>query len=143
VRSLLPPGHAFRRNISKATLFAGDADFVPLIKALVSEDFQVTLWHPSQANAELRGTADSTRLFDFKTGHPCFTTDGRQSAFSLGGGTNGHHPKHSGLHRIVSVNELHYAGRWQSEILPIWRGTADGWAYIPLHAPGSNLERAT
>jgi len=43
--------HAFRGNITRATLFAGDADFLPLIRALVGEGLHVTLWHPPQANA--------------------------------------------------------------------------------------------
>jgi uncharacterized LabA/DUF88 family protein len=133
--------HAFRGNISRATLFAGDADFVPLIKALVGEGLQVTLWHPPQANAELRGAADSTRLFEFKANYAGFTADGQQSAFWLAGGVSGGHPKHSGL-RIVTVNEVSYAGSWNNEALTLWRGTADSWAQNTLHAPAATFARA-
>src|SRR5271166_2542245 len=95
--------HAFRGNITKATLFAGDADFVPLIKALVSEGLHVTLWHPPQANAELKGAADSTRLFDFKTNYNCLTADGQRPAFSINARGSGGPP--DGLKNIVTLGE--------------------------------------
>lgn len=136
--------HAFRGNISKATLFAGDADFVPLIKSLVSEGLHVTLWHPPQANAELKGSADSTILFDFKRNHDCFTADGERSAFQItssGGGVIS--PTVNGLSKIVSLGVHQFAGRWAENNLNIWQ-SRDGvtWLSKNFSAPGASLGRA-
>ncbi|MER8521185.1 NYN domain-containing protein [Mesorhizobium sp. M0644] len=137
--------HAFRGNISKATLFAADSDFVPLIKSLVSEGLHVTLWHPPQANAELKGAADSTRLFDFKTNHDCLTVDGQQPAFQVASSGTGGKPAGDGLAKVVTMGEHHYAGRWQNGTLKIWRGGPGpgiGWSYVNFFAPDANLARA-
>jgi uncharacterized LabA/DUF88 family protein len=107
--------HAFRGNLTKATLFAGDADFIPLIKSLVGEGLHVTLWHPAQANTELKGAADSTRLFDFQTSFTCLTADGQHPAFlrrSSGGGSYGG-PATDGLSNVVVVGDYKFAGRWR------------------------------
>jgi hypothetical protein len=138
--------HAFRGNITKATLFAGDADFVPLIKALVSEGLHVTLWHPPQANTELKGAADSTRLFDFKTNYNCLTTDGQRPAFSIsreGSGPDG--PATDGLSKKVVVGEYKFAGRWQAGTLNVWRGGPGkllAWSHFQFEAPDARLARA-
>ncbi|MCV3209586.1 NYN domain-containing protein [Mesorhizobium sp. YC-39] len=136
--------HAFRGNISKATLFAGDSDFVPLVKSLVSEGLHVTLWHPPQANADLKGAADSTRLFDFKTNHSCLTADGQQSAFQIGSSGSGGHPGNDGLINFVTVGGHEYAGRWQDGTLRIWRcgDPGTGWSYVDFFAPDASLVRA-
>ncbi|MER8394121.1 NYN domain-containing protein [Mesorhizobium sp. M1340] len=136
--------HAFRGNILKATLFAADSDFVPLIKSLVSEGLHVTLWHPPQANAELKGAADSTRLFDFKASHDCMTVDGQQSAFRFGASGGGSMvPANDALDNIVTVGEHAYAGRWQGGTLRVWRsGPGIGWSYVDFLAPGASLARA-
>ncbi|WP_164780891.1 NYN domain-containing protein [Sinorhizobium meliloti] len=133
--------HAFRGNITRATLFAGDADFVPLIKALVSEGLHVTLWHPPQANAELRGAADSTRLFDFKINHNCLTADGQQSAFQIL--SSGGSILSPARENVVTVGEYQFAGRWKSGILQVWRrGPGNGWSRIDMSAPNASLARA-
>jgi hypothetical protein len=103
--------HASRGNLTKATLFAGDADFIPLIKSLVGEGLHVTLWHPAQANTELKGAADSTRLFDFQTSFTCLTADGQHPAFlrrSSGGGSYGG-PATDGLSNVVVVGDYKFA----------------------------------
>src|SRR5271166_4288465 len=133
--------HAFRGNIAKATLFAGDADFVPLIKSLVGEGLHVTLWHPPQANTELTGAADSTRLFDFKTNYNCLTADGQRPAFSINARGSGGPP--DGLKNIVTLGEYKFAGRWQRDTLTAWRGgPGNSWSYIRFEAPDARLERA-
>ncbi|WP_292399192.1 NYN domain-containing protein [Mesorhizobium sp.] len=136
--------NAFRGNISKATLFAGDSDFVPLIKSLVSEGLHVTLWHPPQANAELKGAADSTRLFDFKANHNCLTANGQQSAFQLGGSGGSLHPGGDGLINIVTLGDHEYAGSWKGGTLRVWRRSdpGAGWSYVDFSAPDASLARA-
>jgi uncharacterized LabA/DUF88 family protein len=136
--------HAFRGNITKATLFAGDADFIPLIKALVGEGLHVTLWHPPQANLELKGAADRTRLFDFKSNYECLTADGHQPAFSnQGGGAGGDSPARDGLNNIVTIGEDDFAGIWQDSTLKIWpRAPRKFWSHINLGAPNATLARA-
>jgi len=59
--------HAFRGNMHRATLLAGDIDFVPLLEALVREGMQVNLWHPEQAARELMSAADETSLLHWGT----------------------------------------------------------------------------
>jgi uncharacterized LabA/DUF88 family protein len=133
--------HAFRGNITKATLFAGDADFVPLIKALVSEGLHVTLWHPPQANAELKGAADSTRLFEFKANHNCLTADGARPAFLFrgSGGSSGT----PGGFNIVAVGDRRFAGRWQGGVLRVMRDSPENiWSYVDFEAPDATLARA-
>lgn len=54
--------HTFRRNMDRATLLTGDADFKPLIDALVREGMFVTLWYPTgHTNSELLRSADARR----------------------------------------------------------------------------------
>lgn len=59
--------HTFRRNMHKATLVAGDIDFVPLLEALVREGMFVTLWYPEIATDELVCAADSQHLLSAAT----------------------------------------------------------------------------
>lgn len=136
--------HAFRGNISRATLFAGDADFVPLIKALVNHGLHVTLWHPPQANAELRGAADSARPFDFQSHHSCFTADGEQSAFRVAGsGGGGGDASLWGLTRLVTINDHYCAAQWRNDQLTAWQSAdAKSWHRIDFAAPGESLRRA-
>lgn len=39
--------HAFRGNMERATLLAGDLDFEPLLESMVQNGMMVTLWHPT------------------------------------------------------------------------------------------------
>lgn len=134
---------AFRGNITRATLFAGDADFVPLLKALVGEGLHVTLWHPPQANAELKGAADSTRLFSFKSDAHCLTVDGARPAFftrSTGGGT--FDPATEGLAQFIEVDGRKIAAKWKDETLRVWRGSGENWNFCVFEAPGSSLRNS-
>jgi uncharacterized LabA/DUF88 family protein len=54
--------HTIRRNMSKATLLAGDADFAPLLNALSNEGMFVTLVHPASASTDLLAAADARKL---------------------------------------------------------------------------------
>lgn len=57
--------HAFRRNMEKATLLAGDQDFRPVVDAVVREGMFLTVWsEPASASAELRDAADAGRDLD-------------------------------------------------------------------------------
>jgi len=135
--------HAFRGTITRATLFAGDADFIPLIKALVSEGLHVTLWHPPQANNELKGAADSTRLFEFKANYNCLTADGHRPAFlNKGGGSGNTSPTGYGFNNIVVMGEYKFAGRWHDGNLTIWRGgPGEAWSHLNFEAPNATLAR--
>jgi hypothetical protein len=53
--------HTIRRNMSSATLLAGDADFTPLLNALSNEGMFVTLLHPPRASKDLLAAADARR----------------------------------------------------------------------------------
>ncbi len=44
--------HSYRRNMSKATLLAGDLDFKPVVDAIVQDGMYVTLWY-DKASASL------------------------------------------------------------------------------------------
>ena len=137
--------HAFRGNIAKATLFAADADFVPLVKALVAEGLHVTLWHPLIASSELKGAADSTRLFDFKSDYGCFTRDGEGAAFYLGASTSGHNiqPADEQLTNVVAIGNSQFAGSWRKGVLKIWHQPAEStWSNFTLLAPDASLPRA-
>jgi len=135
--------HAFRGNISRATLFAGDADFTPLLKSLVAEGMHVTLWHPAQANVELKGAADSARLFQFQTDYRCLTLDGKLSAFSLGRtGGGACQPSDDGIISVVKIGETLHSGFWKNDSLRCWRCGPEGWSFITLEAPGSDLQTA-
>lgn len=137
--------HAFRGTISRATIFAGDADFVPLIQALVAAGLHVTLWHPPQANDELKGASDTARLFSFRHNHPCFSLDGQQrSAFYASAGGS------SGLETLpqgpvtVTLGGREFLGRWQEGILTIWRSDPSNgtWSWQTMTAPDADLSRA-
>lgn len=59
--------HTFRRNMHKATLLTGDADFKPLVDALVREGMDVQLWYPVGETAqELLDAADSRAMLGFQ-----------------------------------------------------------------------------
>lgn len=134
--------HAYRGVISKATLFAGDADFVPLVAALVNFGLHVTIWHPLQTNAKLKGAADSVRPFTFLSDHRCFSLDGKVSAFSLGSSGGGSGPSHNGIAKIVTADGDRLAGSWQSDRLTIWRSHGGNWSHFSYHAPASTLANA-
>lgn len=134
--------HAFRGIVGRATLFAGDADFIPLVKALVSEGLHVTVWHPDQANADLRAAADSTRLFSFQESHDIFTSNGIGPAFRRGwSSTHGVNPAEGAVR--VNVNGTEMAGRWDGKVLTV-RLSTDGrnWESKQIIAPEQPLEWA-
>lgn len=135
--------HAFRGNITRATLFAGDADFAPLLRALVGQGLHVTLWHPPQANFELKGAADSIRLFNFRDNHRAFTLNGIQSAFQHQSSGNGDNPENHGLSNIWMEGEFRFAGSWKDGVLQIWRSDSTlTWQYQTLLAPSATVTRA-
>ncbi len=137
--------HAFRGKIDRATLFAGDADFVPLVQALVNEGLHVTLWHPPQANTDLKGAADSNRAFNFKSNSNCFTHDGSKPAFqtSSSGGGQIDLAAH-GLTEFVKIAGQQFAGHWDGETLMIFQIDPLGHSaqYHALKVLGSSLGRA-
>jgi hypothetical protein len=52
--------HTFRRNMLSTTLLSGDADFKPLLDALVQYGMNVTLWYPAnETSTELIQAADT------------------------------------------------------------------------------------
>ncbi|MGR9465914.1 NYN domain-containing protein [Rhizobium leguminosarum] len=126
--------YAFRGTISKATLFAGDADFVPLIEALVREGLHITLWHPDQANERLRGAADTTRLFELKRDFNCLTSDGQNPAFRfLSSGSGQISPN---LSTVANVGDWWFSGSWHNSELEIWRTqNRENWDFSILSAP--------
>ncbi|MBY3516051.1 NYN domain-containing protein [Rhizobium laguerreae] len=133
--------YAFRGTITKATLFAGDADFVPLIEALVREGLHVTLWHPAQANERLRGAADTTRLFEFKRDFTCLTSDGQKPAFRFLSSGSGQIS--SSLSTITNVGDWWFSGSWRNGELEIWRTkNRESWEFSILSAPGADLQAA-
>ena len=137
--------HAFRGKISRATLFAGDADFLPLVQALVSEGLHVTLWHPPQANKDLKGAADSNRAFSFRTDCHCFTLDGSKPAFqTLGSGGGRIDLAAHGVSEVVKISGQRFAGNWDGEVLSIFQmdSTGNSANFIRFAAPGSSLARA-
>ena len=137
--------HAFRGKIGRVTLFAGDADFVPLLQALVSEGLHVTLWHPPQANKDLKGSADSNRAFGFRTDFRCFTLDDRIPAFQVSGSISGQIDLAThGVSEIVKISGQEFAGTWDGETLMIFRiNPVKGSATChSLRAPSSSLARA-
>lgn len=54
--------HTIRKNMTEATLIAGDADFTPLLNALSNEGMFVTLIHPPRASKDLLAAADARQL---------------------------------------------------------------------------------
>ncbi|WP_267428057.1 NYN domain-containing protein [Methylobacterium sp. GC_Met_2] len=133
---------AFRGNITRATLFAGDADFVPLIEALVAEGLHVTLWHPPQANGQLKRAADSTRLFSFRSDLKCFASDDESPAFFLNppGGQSEPPPD---AHVVFLGDGRKIAGRWRGNSLVIWVHSGSFfWNTYHLAAPDCTLQAA-
>lgn len=60
--------HSFRGVIDRATLFAGDRDFVPLVSALVQHGIYVTVgYHPQSVAEELLDAADKRAEYDTVT----------------------------------------------------------------------------
>lgn len=52
--------HTFRRNMHEATLMTGDADFKPVVDALVHEGMFITVWFPpEETSKELLDAADA------------------------------------------------------------------------------------
>lgn len=132
--------YAFRGNIARATIFAGDADFVPLLKALVAEGLHVTLWHPPQANADLKGAADSTRLFSLKSDPECLTFDGDRPAFRVGDmGGGALDMSAEGLAQFAQIDGQEFAAKWDGERLKVFRRNNAIWSYWTFEAPGSSL----
>jgi uncharacterized LabA/DUF88 family protein len=137
--------HAFRGKIERATLFAGDADFEPLVQALVNEGLHVTLWHPPQANKDLKGAADSNRAFDFQHDFQCFTLNDQVPAFQMAASGSGQIDlsKH-GAANIVRISEQQFSGVWDGDTLMIFQiaPTRDSANHISFRAPGSSLANA-
>lgn len=133
---------AFRGNTSRVTLLAGDADFEPLVRSLVGEGIDVTLWHPPQANADLKGAADITRLFSFRGNHNCLSLDGREQAFrEQRSGSSMQGPDDA---RTVSIGRYQFAGWWEKGCLSVWRNQLPThfWEFFEFCAPGSTLRNA-
>ena len=137
--------HAFRGTISRATLLASDADFVPLVRALVNEGLHVTLWHPPQASKELMGAADSNRSFDFRTDCHCFTLDEIAPAFQSAEFMNRELDlsNHSAAY-FIRASGQQFSGAWDGTTLTIFRLARDGQKaeMNNLIAPGSTLKNA-
>ena len=134
---------AFRGNTSRVTLLAGDADFEPLVRALVGEGMDVTLWHPPQASSDLKGAADVTRLLSFAGQPGCLTRDGNQQAFqprSIGSGGVPPAAKPVG----TTSDGAAVSGHWMEDCLKVWRSRYpfSNGEYCELAAPGSSLKNA-
>lgn len=137
--------HAFRGHITRATLFAGDADFAPLVRALVAEGLHVTLWHPEQASAELKRAADSTRPFSFPGDRACFSFDGKTDAFGITGGSlrGDAVPPADRLTKAITKDGRRYAGAWTPGSLTIWRDEPDGtWHQLTMATGSADVEAA-
>lgn len=137
--------HAFRGKIGRVTLFAGDSDFTPLVQALVSEGLHVTLWHPPQASKDLKGAADSNRLFSFQTDCERFTIDDHQPAFqALGSVERRIDLVENGVYEFIKRSNQEFSGRWDGETLIIFQMTRNKKAasVLALAAPGSSLANA-
>ncbi|MGF0537296.1 NYN domain-containing protein [Agrobacterium sp. ES01] len=137
--------HAFRGTISRATLLASDADFVPLVRALVNEGLHVTLWHPPQASKELMGAADSNRPFSFRTDCHCFSLDEIAPAFlSTGFASRQIDLSDQGLAYFIKASGQQFSGAWDGNTLTIFKLAPDGQRaeMINLIAPGSTLKNA-
>lgn len=127
--------HAFRGNIERATLLAGDGDFTPLVKALVSEGIHVTLWHPpeNETSKELMNAADVTKLFSFAQNYGCFSLDGERSSFTYCAEIE-EAPNTTVQTRRVVGGRDHYIS-WKDDKLTIWRRmtNAEGFSYWERH----------
>ena len=137
--------HAFRGKIGRVTLFAGDSDFTPLVQALVSEGLHVTLWHPPQANKDLKGAADSNRLFSFSTDCERFTINDDQPAFTaLSYDARWIDLVKHGASVFLKLSDQEFSGHWDGATLIIIQMTRDKKAasYFGLYAPGSSLANA-
>ncbi|MDQ0423072.1 uncharacterized LabA/DUF88 family protein [Peteryoungia aggregata LMG 23059] len=137
--------HAFRGTISRATLLASDADFVPLVGALVNEGLHVTLWHPPKASKELMRAADSNRPFSFITDCHCFTLDDSGPAFlsAEAAGRELDLSNHSASHFIKASGQK-FSGAWDGKTLIIFKLARAGQTakMSSLMAPGSTLKNA-
>jgi uncharacterized LabA/DUF88 family protein len=75
--------HTFRRNMLSTTLLSGDADFTPLIDALVQYGMNVVLWYPAdETSSELLRAADvrvKLGWYDLRS----LLTESSQEAFVL------------------------------------------------------------
>jgi hypothetical protein len=75
--------HTFRRNMLSTTLLSGDADFKPLIDALVQYGMNVVLWYPAdETSSELLRAADvrvKLGWYDLRS----LLTESSQKAFVL------------------------------------------------------------
>jgi hypothetical protein len=108
---------------------------------LVAVGLHVTVWHPAQANAELKGAADNTRLFNFKADHECFTLDGVESAFRIGGSSSGNivRPRSD---KSIAAGEYTYSGTFAGGTLSLWRLQGRLGQQVTMSAPGASTERA-
>jgi hypothetical protein len=72
--------HSYRKNIGRATLFAGDLDFLPLVEALVQDGMYVTLWYcRERTSKELIDAVDQRRLFSVNSIYDFLDSDFRES----------------------------------------------------------------
>jgi uncharacterized LabA/DUF88 family protein len=56
--------HSYRKNVARATLLAGDLDFLPLVEALMLDGLYVTLWYcPERSSKDLINAVDQRRHF--------------------------------------------------------------------------------
>jgi uncharacterized LabA/DUF88 family protein len=135
--------HTFRGNMHRATLFAGDDDFIPLVEALVREGMTVTIWHPPQASEALLAAADNRRPFSVKSAHMLLTRDGSKSAFSVGVSGGSAQPDDGSIY-LTSMNSIYrYCGKWENDDLTIWRSSNDlSWEFIRLSSPGASIKEA-
>jgi uncharacterized LabA/DUF88 family protein len=70
--------HSYRKNIGRATLFAGDLDFLPLVEALVLDGLYVTLWYcRERTSKELINAVDQRKLFSVNSIYDFLDTDFR------------------------------------------------------------------
>lgn len=114
--------HTFRGNIQRATLFAGDDDFIPLVEALVREGLSITIWHPPQASEALLSAADNRRPFDLACVHSLLTFDGRTPAFQqLNHGSNAIGPTFPGGRARWNAGSYQYEGQWKDGSLTVFR----------------------
>jgi uncharacterized LabA/DUF88 family protein len=71
--------HSYRKNIQRATLLAGDLDFLPLVEALVLDGLYVTLWYcRERTSKELIEAVDQRRFFSVNSIYDFLDSDFRQ-----------------------------------------------------------------
>jgi len=137
--------HTFRGNMQRASLFAGDDDFIPLIDALVREGMTVTVWHPPQASEQLLGAADNRRPFDLKSAHMMLTRDNACSAFRFSSSAGRVGPIFESdpyFQRWIDPTYT-YAAKWTGEELTIYRSLDENtWTGHTMLAPKAPIEEA-